>query len=78
MHRHLMARLTQLSRERLNHRHLDEHLRLKALAAEVGISLCTADRWLARYRSGGHTSLADRVFAAPSSGHSIRSNCSMP
>jgi transposase InsO family protein len=55
-----MARLTPLSRERLIRRHLDEHLPLKALAAEAGISLRTAYKWLARYRSGGHTSLADR------------------
>ena len=60
MHSHPMARLTPLSRERLIRRHLDEHLPLKALAAEAGISLRTAYKWLARYRSGGHTSLADR------------------
>ena len=60
MHSHPMARLTPLSRERLIRRHLDERHPLKALAAEAGISLRTAYKWLARYRSGGHTSLADR------------------
>ena len=60
MHSHPMARLTPLSRERLIRRHLIDHLPLKALAAEAGISLRTAYKWLARYRCGGHTSLADR------------------
>lgn len=60
MHSHPMARLTPLSRERLIHRHLVDHLLLRALATEAGISLRTAYKWLARYRSGGHTSLADR------------------
>ena len=60
MHSHPMARLTPLSRERLIRRHLIDHLPLKALAAEAGISLRTAYKWLARFRSGGPTSLADR------------------
>jgi len=60
MHSHPMARLTPLSRERLIRRHLEERHSLKALAAEAGISLRTAYKWLARYRAGGHTSLADR------------------
>jgi transposase InsO family protein len=55
-----MARLTSLGRERLIRRHLEERHPLKVLAAEAGISLRTAYKWLARYRSGGHTSLADR------------------
>jgi transposase len=78
MHTHPNARLTPLGRERLLRRHIDQGEPLAVLAAQTGISLRTAYKWLARYRSGGHTSLADRVFAAPSSGHSIRSNCSMP
>jgi hypothetical protein len=60
MDSHPMAWLTPLSRERLIFRHIDEHLPLKALAAEAGISLCTVYQWLARYCSGGRTSLADR------------------
>jgi transposase InsO family protein len=60
MHSHPLARLTPLSRERLIRRHLDEKLPLRSLAAEVGISLRTAYKWLARFRSGGVTALADR------------------
>jgi hypothetical protein len=71
MHSHPMARLTSLSRERLILRHLDERHPLKDLAAEAGISLRTAYKWLARYLSGGHTSLADRRSAAPSGGRSV-------
>ena len=55
-----MARLTSLSREGLIRRHLDESHPRIVLAAEAGISLRTANKWLARYRSGDHTSLADR------------------
>jgi transposase InsO family protein len=60
MHTHPNARLTPLSRERLLRRHIDGGEPLASLAAQVGISLRTAYKWLARYRSGGHTSLADR------------------
>ena len=60
MHTHPNARLTPLSRERLLRRHIDGGEPLANLAAQVGISLRTAYKWLARYRSGGHTSLADR------------------
>ncbi|MFM8524837.1 MAG: leucine zipper domain-containing protein, partial [Cyanobacteriota bacterium] len=60
MHSHPNARLTLISRERLIRRHLDEHQPLKALAAEAGISLRTAYKWLARFRSGGPACLADR------------------
>jgi transposase len=59
-----MAGLTSLSRERIIRRHLDERHPLKVLAAEAGISLPTTYKWLARYHSGGHTSLADRAFAS--------------
>lgn len=60
MHTHPNARLTPLSRERLLRRHMDHGEILADLAAQAGISLRTAYKWLARYRSGGHTSLADR------------------
>lgn len=60
MHSHPNARLTLISRERLIRRHLDEHQPLKALAVEAGISLRTAYKWLARFRSGGPACLADR------------------
>lgn len=56
--------------------HIDGCEPLKALVAQAGISLRTAYKWLARYRSGGHTSLVDRAFAAPKGGRSIPSNCS--
>ena len=52
--------LTPISRERLIRRHLDEGVPLKALAAEAGISLRSAYKWLARFRSGGPSALADR------------------
>jgi transposase len=55
-----MSRLTVLSRERLIRRHLEEHVPLRFLAAQAGISLRTAYKWLARYRAGGPSALADR------------------
>ena len=60
MHSHPLARLTPISRERLIRRHLDEGVPLKALAAEAGIILRSAYKWLARFRSGGPSALADR------------------
>ena len=60
MHTHPNARLTPLGRERLLRQHIDNGEPLKALAAQAGISLRTAYKWLARYRCGGLTSLADR------------------
>ena len=60
MHSHPLARMTPISRERLIRRHLDEGMPLKALAAEAGISLRSAYKWLARYRTGGVAALADR------------------
>jgi hypothetical protein len=59
MHTHQKARLKPLSRKRLLRGHIDGGEPLKALAAQAAISLRTAYKWLARYRSGGHTSLAD-------------------
>ena len=55
-----MSRLTVVSRERLIRRHLDEQIPLRTLAAHAGISLRTAYKWLARYRTGGTAALADR------------------
>lgn len=60
MHSHPNARLTPISRERLICRHLNDGVPLKALAAEAGISLRSAYKWLARFRDGGVTALADR------------------
>ena len=60
MHRHTNARLTQKGRLRLVTQHLDHGRSLAELTAESGISLRCAYRWLARHRSGGPGSLADR------------------
>lgn len=60
MHSHPNARLTQKGRLRLLNQHLLHHRPLAELAAEAGISLRCAYKWLARYRSGGPASLADR------------------
>jgi transposase len=60
MHSHPNARLTQRGRLRLVIQHLEHGRSLAELAAENGISLRCAYRWLARYRSGGAASLADR------------------
>ncbi|MCP9773900.1 IS481 family transposase [Synechococcus sp. Tobar12-5m-g] len=60
MHSHPNARLTPIGRERLICRHLDDGVPLKALAAEAGISLRSAYKWLARFRDGGLAALADR------------------
>jgi len=60
MHSHPNARLTQKARLRLVTQHVVHGRSLRELAAENGISLRCAYRWLARYRSGGPASLADR------------------
>jgi transposase-like protein len=60
MHPHANARLTQRGRLRLVSQHLNHHRSLAELAAENGISLRCAYKWLPRYRSGGAASLADR------------------
>jgi len=57
---HPNACLTQKGRLRLLTQHLEHGRSLAELAVENGISLRCAYRWLARYRSGGPTSLADR------------------
>jgi len=57
---HPTARLTPISRERLIRRPLDEGESLEALAAQTWISLRSAYKWLARFRDGGVTALADR------------------
>jgi len=53
MHSLPNPRLTQKGRRRLVTQHLEHGRRLKELAAENGISLSCAYRWLARYRSSG-------------------------
>ena len=63
MHSHPNACLTQKGRLRLVTQHLDHGRSLAELAAENGISLRCAYRWLARYRSAGAASLADRRSA---------------
>jgi transposase InsO family protein len=60
MHTHANARLTQRGRLRLVSQHLNHHRSLAELAAEAGISLRCAYKWLARYRSGGAAALVDR------------------
>ncbi len=59
MHSHPNARLTQRGRLRLVIQHLEHGRSLAELAAENGISLRCAYRWLVRHRSGGAASLAD-------------------
>jgi hypothetical protein len=56
---HSLARLTQLSWQRLISRHSDEGVLLRALAAKAGISLGRADKWLASFLDGGAMALAD-------------------
>ena len=60
MHRQPLARLTPLSRERLIRLHIDQGVPLLDLAAQAGISLRTAYKWLAHFRDGGVAALADR------------------
>jgi hypothetical protein len=57
---HANPRLTQRVRLLLVSQHLNQHRSLAELAAEAGISLRCACKWLARYRSGGAAALADR------------------
>ena len=60
MHSHPNARLTQKGLLWLVTQHLEHARSLVELAAENGISLGCAYRWLARFRSGGPNALADR------------------
>jgi hypothetical protein len=60
MHSHPMARLTQRGQLRLLNLHLENGRSLAELATENGVSLRSAFRQHARYRSGGPTALADR------------------
>ena len=46
--------------ERLIRQHLNGGEPLKAFAAQAGISLRSAYKWLVRFRDGGVTALADR------------------
>ncbi len=54
------ARLTPVGRERLIRRHIDDRVAPAALAAQAGISLRTAYKWLAKFRSGGAAALVGR------------------
>jgi len=60
MHTHSNAPLTAVSRERFVRRHIQDAEPLADLAAQAAISLRTAYKWLARYRSGGVAALVDR------------------
>ena len=60
MHTHPNARLTPLGRERMLRRHIDDGEPLAVVAAQVGLSLRSAYKWLVRYRSGGIAALVDR------------------
>ena len=60
MHTHPNARLTPLGRERLLRRYIDHGESLAFLATQVGISVRSAYKWLAHYRSGGAVALVDR------------------
>jgi hypothetical protein len=77
MHSHPNARLTQRGRLSLLNQYLENGRSLAELAAEIGISLRCAYRWLARFRQGGQPLWRiDAACAAPSGGRLIRSNCS--
>ena len=54
------ARLTQKGRLRLVSGHLNDHRPLAELAAEAGISLRCAYKWLARFRKVGHRITGNR------------------
>ena len=60
MYTHPNARLTSLGRERLLRRYINHGESLTSLAAQAGISVRSAYKWLARYRSGGVAALVDR------------------
>jgi len=59
MHTHPNARLTAVSRELLVCRHIRDAEPLADLAAQAWISLRTAYKWLALYRSGSRATLVD-------------------
>jgi len=54
------ALLADVNRERLVRRHIQDAEPVADLAAQAGISLSTAYKWLARYRSGDRAALVDR------------------
>ena len=60
MHNLPNDQLTPLGRERLLLRRIDHGESLAFLATQVGISVRSAYKWLARYRSGGAAALVDR------------------
>ena len=74
MHSHPNARLTQRGRLRLVIQHLEHGRSLAELAAENGISLRCAYRWLARTAQAVQPLWQiDGACAAPSVGRLIRS-----
>ena len=54
------ARLTPLGRERFQRRQIEHGESLVFLATQVGISVRSSYKWLARYHSGGVAALVDR------------------
>ncbi|MCD2135923.1 Mu transposase C-terminal domain-containing protein [Rhodococcus qingshengii] len=51
---------TEVDREAIMHRHLDDGVPLTTVAAEAGVPIRTARRWLAAYRAGGQAGLHRR------------------
>lgn len=60
MHTYPNSRLTPLGWERMLRRHMDDGESLSVVAAQVGLILRSAYKWLAQYRSGGVAALLDR------------------
>ena len=60
MNIHKNARMTMHGRVLLVRRIVEERWRVADAAQAAGVSERTAYTWLARYRSGGATALADR------------------
>ena len=61
IHTHPTAQLTAVSQERLVRRQIQVAEPLAELAAQTGISLRTANKWLSRYRSGGVAAWVDSL-----------------
>src|SRR3712207_8811237 len=60
MNIHQNARLTRLSRAELVRRVLIERQSPMSVATDMGVSIRTARKWVARYRAEGEAGLADR------------------
>lgn len=60
MNVHKHARMTIHGRVLLVNRILQEHWRVADAAEAAGVSVHTADKWLARFRVGGERMLHDR------------------